>query len=235
MKALARVALLAFAFPLAACGGGVAAPATWEPTQNAPSPAPALAVATAPDVELRGGHGAVVRGQPVAFDGEREGLVWPALERALGPRRPGDVVTMQVARDAPVEDVLRAAWTVHRADLHVQSPDAAGIMHAVELRAHREGAPERTGCHLAVFLRPDGALRIAAPGGPRQVDGPNAGERLARALADERAECPIRYVAFGAENDAAAWGPVFDVLLAVDAGKSAGDARYVLAQAMHAR
>jgi hypothetical protein len=35
-------------------------------------------------------------------------------------------------------------------------------------------------------------------------------------------------VAFGAESPQAPWGPVFDVLLAVDRAKSAGDARYVL-------
>ena len=108
-------------------------------------------------------------------------------------------------------------------------------MRAIELRARRDGAPPSSGCHLAVFLRPDGALRVAAPGGPREVRGEHAAESLARSLADERAKCPIKYIAFGAESDAAPWGPVFDVVLAVDQQKSAGDARYVLGQALHAR
>jgi hypothetical protein len=217
---------------LAGCGGA-AAPATWAAPAQA-APAASLPIATPADVDLRGRHVALVHGQPVTFDGMQEGLVWPALEKALGPRRPGDVVTIQVAREVPVEDVLRAAWTAHRADLRVQSFDATGVMHAVELRARREGAAH-AGCHLAVFLRPDGVLRVAAPGGPRQIAGEHAAESLARSLAEERTKCPIQYVAFGAESDSSAWGPVFDVLLAVDAEKAAGDARYVLGQAMHAR
>jgi hypothetical protein len=65
------------------------------------------------------------------------------------------------------------------------------------------------------------------------VSGDHPLEALAKALEVERASCPIRYVAFGAESDDSPWGPVFDVMLAVDRAKSAGDARYVLAQAMH--
>lgn len=176
---------------------------------------------------------AIVHGKPVPFDGVAEGLVWPSLDRALGTHHPGEVVTLQVARQVPIEDLLRAAWTARIADLHVQSADASGGMHAIELRARREGTASAPGCHLAVFLRPDGSLRIAAPGGPREINADHAPQSLARALAAERARCPIKYVAFGAESDAAAWGPVFDVVLAVDADRSAGDARYVLGQAMH--
>jgi hypothetical protein len=189
-------------------------------------------VATQPDVELRDARVALVHGQPVPFDGIEEGLTWPALEKALGPRKAGDVVTLDVARRVPMGDLLRAAWAVHAADVHVQSPDASGTMHAVELRAKREGLPA-PGCHLAVFLRADGSLRVAAPGGPREVVGDHAAESLARSLAEERDRCPIKYVAFGAESDAAPWGPVFDVVLAVDRDRSAGQARYVLGQAMH--
>jgi hypothetical protein len=225
---------------LASCGSAVVAPATSETARTptvaeAPTsiPAPAVSVAPQPDVELRDPHVAIVHGQSVPFDGIAEGLVWPALEKALGARRSGDVVTLQVARNVPVEDLLRAAWTARLADLHVQSADATGTLHAVELGARRDGAPSAPGCHLAVFLRPDGSLRIAAPGGPREIAADRAARTLARSLAYERARCPIKYVAFGAESDAAAWGPVFDVMLAVDAEKSAGDARYVLAQAMH--
>lgn len=234
-RALATAGCLA----LAACGGA-AAPAAAEhapigAATTAPGGLSGLPIAAQPDVELRDGHVAVVGGKSVTFDGVPEGLAWPALARALGPRKAGDVVSIQVARALPVQDLLRAAWTVRAADVRVQSPDAAGVMRAVELRARRDGAPAASGCHLAVFLRADGSLRVAAPGGPRDVGGENAAERLARSLEDERAKCPIKYVAFGAESDASPWGPVFDVVVAVDRARSAGDARYVLGQAMHAR
>jgi hypothetical protein len=84
-----------------------------------------------------------------------------------------------------------------------------------------------------VFLQANGTLRVAAPGGPREVGGEHPAASLARSLAEERAKCAVKYVAFGAESDASPWGPVFDVVLAVDQEKSAGDARYVLGQAMH--
>ena len=226
----------AFVAALPACAASTAAPmAGPQPADVTPAPvaAPALPIAAQADVELRDPGVAIVHGQSLPFDGIAEGLAWPALTKAVGPRKAGDVVVLQVARKVPMEDLLRAAWSVHEADVHVQSPDATGVMHAVELRAKREGAPAAPGCHLAVFLRPDGSLRIAAPGGPRAIGGDRPDESLARSLAEERVRCPIKYVAFGAESDAAPWGPVFDVVLAVDRDKAAGDARYVLGQAMH--
>jgi hypothetical protein len=171
----------------------------------------------------------------VPFDGIAEGLAWPALDKALGPRPAGAVVTIQMARGVPVDDLLRAAWTLRTSDVHLQSADASGTMRAVELRAKREGAPLAVGCHLAVFVRTDGSLRVAAPGGPREVRGDDPPAILARSVEEERGRCALAYVAFGAESGSSPWGPVFDVLLAVDRGKSAGDARYVLGQAMHAR
>jgi len=220
---------------LPACAPSVQAPSAWaQPAVEAPAAAPpALPIAAQPDVELRDPHVAVVHGQSVPFDGLEEGLTWPALVKALGPRRAGDVVTLQVARTVPMGDLLRAAWAVHTADVHVQSLDASGAMHAVELRARRDGAPPASGCHLAVFLQTNGALRVAAPGGPREIGGEHAAATLARSLADERAKCALKYVAFGAESDVSPWGPVFDVVVAVDTDRSAGDARYVLGQAMH--
>ena len=211
--------------PAAAGPGGAAAP-------EAP---PSVAIAATPDIEIRESDAAIVHGARVAFDGVAEGLAWPALEKAVGRRHAGDVVTIQMARGAPIEALLRAAWTVRAADVHVQSPDGAGVLRAVDLRARREGGSPIAGCHLAVFVRPDGSLRIAAPGGPRDVNGDDPPTILARSLEEERAKCPIAYVAFGAESQAAPWGPVFDVVVAVDRAKSAGDARYVLGQAMHAR
>jgi hypothetical protein len=221
-----------------ACEGTVTVRSTF-PSQATPAGAelpPPLPIAPQPDVELADPHVAVVSGQRVPFDGLVEGLEWPALARAVGPRKAGDVVTIQASRDVPVQDVLRAAWTARVADVHLQSKDGSGAMHAVELRAKREGASSAAAtCHLAVFRRDDGSLRVAAPGGPREIGGDRPAETLARSLDEERRKCPIKYVAFGAESDAAAWGPVFDVLVAVDRARSAGDARYVLGQAMHAK
>ena len=134
----------------------------------------------------------------------------------------------------PVQDLLRAAWTAGMVELQVQSLDPSGVLRAVRLEPH-QGASPSPGCHLAVFLRADGSLRIASPGGPIEIAGEHPAGTLARSLAEERTRCTLKYVAFGAESDSAPWGPVFDVMMAVDADKSAGDARYVLGQAMHAR
>ncbi len=222
-----------------ACGGQAPAPpqapAAPPPAPvRAPAAPPELPVAARPDVDLEVPGSVVVRGgAPIVFDGVEEGLAWPALDRAVAPKR-GDVLTVQVARGLPVIHLLRAAWTLRHADLHVQSLDASGAMHVVALGARRDAAGPVEGCHLAVFLRPDGALRVAAPGGRTDIGGDDPAATLARSLADQAARCPIKYVAFGAESDAAPWGPVFDVMLAVDTAKSAGRARYVLGQAMHA-
>jgi hypothetical protein len=223
------------ALVLAGCGAPTAAPAAWaQPVESAAAPVPVLPIAAQPDVELRHPRVALVHGQPVPFDGTDGGRQWPALAIAVGPRKEGDVVILDVARDVPVGDLLRAAWSLRSADVHVQSPDPSGTLRAVEFRARREGAPG-PGCHLAVFLRADGTLRIAAPGGPRDIAGERPAQSLAHSLVEERARCPITYVAFGAESDDAAWGPVFDVVVAVDEQKSAGDARYVLGHAVHRR
>ena len=226
-------ALIVGALALAACGGGPAAAPQAQAAVAPPAPA-ALAVAPQADVELREPGAALVHGATrIAFDGIEEGLAWPALDKALPPRKAGDVLTIQVARGVPVIHLLRAAWTLRQADLHLQGQDAGGVMHAVPLTARRDGAPSAAGCHLAVFLRPDGSLRVASPGGPVTMTGDDAAASLARSLDAERARCHIKYVAFGAESDSAPFGPVFDVVLAVDAARSAGDARYVLGQAMH--
>jgi hypothetical protein len=192
---------------------------------------PSPPLAQSPDVDLRDRESAEARGQHVVFDGVAEGLAWPSLEKALGPRGPGEPVTIQAARSVRVIDVLRAAWTVRANDVRMQTPDDAGQMRVVRLGAR--GA-KSAGCHLAVFLREDGSLRVAAPGGPREVGGEHPAESLARALESESARCPIKYVAFGAESDDEAWGPVFDVLVAVDGENAAGEARYVLGQPMRA-
>jgi hypothetical protein len=237
----AFVSGLGFAFAslpyVVACGGPapLAAPAEAPLGVSAPAgplSAPPLPVTTQIDVELRQAGSAIVHGTTVPFDGLEEGLAWPGLNKALPPRKAGDVLTVQVGRGVPTIHLLRAAWTLRQADLHLQSLDASGTMHAVAVPARRDGPPAQ-GCHLAVFLRPDGSLRVASAGGPVVVSGDDPPSIFARSLASELAKCPFKYVAFGAESDSAPWGPVFDVMLAVDGVKAAGDARYVLGQAMH--
>lgn len=223
--AMSVVALL-----VAGCGG-VTANAHVE---TAPPPSPP--VLASPDVELVDADSAVVKGQRVAFDGVREGLAWPALAKAVG-RHEGDAtpVTIAVRREVPMANVVRAVWTLRGGDVRLQTADAKGAVRVLELRA--KPAQRQTGCHLAVFVQADGSLRIAAPGGARAIAQSATGEapndQLARALDVERMRCPIRYVAFGAQSPDAAWGSVFDVASAVDAARSAGDARYVLGESVH--
>jgi hypothetical protein len=221
-------------FALAACGGQVqmgADPigASTAPTSSEPAPEAVSSIAVAPaQISLRTPHVAMVAGKAVPFDGIEEGLAWPALEAAIG-RKPGDAtpLVIDVARDVPMVDLERAAWTLRSADVRVQTPDDHGSVYVVELRAHpAPGAGE--GCHLAVFLQPDGSLHVASPGGPEDITGDRAPESFARGLAEASATCPIRYVAFGAASNGVPWGPVFDVIVAVDRLKAAGDARYVL-------
>src|SRR5258708_905548 len=232
---ITRSLVTAFAISLAACAGAAPTEAPASPPSPALSSALALPlpISANPDVELLARGTAQVRGRHVAFDGDAEGLAWPAIDRALGPRPAGAVEVLQAARDVRMVDVLRAAWTLRAGDLRVQTPDASGVMRVAGLGAKRPSSQAVPGCHLAVFLRPDGSLRIAAPGGPREIGRERAAESLASSLEAERSKCAIQYVAFGAEADEAPWGPVFDVILQVDRTRSAGDARYVLGQAMH--
>jgi hypothetical protein len=213
---------------LGGCAGATAlAPTATLSTKAAPA---------APIVELRGRNAAVVRGQPIAFDGIEEGLAWPALDHAVA-RKTGDrsPIIMGVARDALMRDLLRAAWTLRNGDLELQTPDGLGDTNVVVFRAKPEGAPGG-GCHLAVFVREDGTLRVASASGARGVAGAGADAmaRLVRGLDEARRRCPLRYVAFGAETPDARWGPVFDLVLAVDGARAAGDARYVLAEPLRA-
>jgi hypothetical protein len=196
-----------------------------------PTPSPTAIAPGPPDVELRPDD-AVVAGTPIPFDGVAEGLAWPALKKALAAKTAP--VVLAVPRDLPVDKVLRAVWNLRDGTVRLQTPDADGAPHVLELRPASAPAPAATpACHLAVFVQADGALRVAAPGGPRAIPGPNAGDALARALEDESKRCALRYVAFGAEDPRAAWGGVFDVAWAVDRAKAAGDARYVLGEPVH--
>jgi hypothetical protein len=228
---------------LAACGGQVqmgtepvgasttpAASTTLAPT-TVGSPIPVAAA----QIDLRTPHVALVGGKPIAFDGIEEGLAWPALAAAIG-RKPNDPtpLVVDVARDVPLVDLERTAWTLRSGDVRVQTPDDHGSVYVIELRAH--GAPPAVdSCHLAVFLQPDGSLRVASPGGPQDVTGDHAAESFARGLAEVSATCSIRYIAFGAASNGAPWGTVFDVIVAVDRLKAAGDARYVLGDPIHGK
>lgn len=219
-----------------ACAPEVAsAPAS--PTASATAAAAPLPVAATPDIDLRERDRALARGRLVEFDGVAEGLAWPSLEKALSSgHSPGGGVTIQADRAVRVLDVLRAAWAARDGVVLVQTPDAAGVLSVEPLGPKGPRPPDAAACHLAVFLRPDGSLRVAAPGGATEIAGDQAVDVLVRSLEAERASCPIRYVAFGAESDDAPWGPVFDVIAAVDRDKSAGSgARYVLGQATHAK
>jgi len=206
---------------LGACAGAPPPPpAVPAPTAIAPSP---------PDIDLRSAKEARVGSQVVAMDGVAEGLAWPALRLAVN-RKSGDhaPLTIAASRELPLSTVMRAVWTLRDADLRVQTPDATGTTRVLPLRPR----PETTspGCHLAVFVAPSGDLRLAYPGGPRSIPGPDAAGALAQALTVERTRCAIRFVAFGAENADAPWSAVFDVAEAVDREHSAGDARYVLGE-----
>jgi hypothetical protein len=225
--ALSPLFLALLAVP--ACAG--AAP----PTSSAPSapaaPAPEAIPPASAAAELSE-KGALVSGKLIPLDGVAEGLAWPALRDALH-RRPGDHSPLVLAapRATPLATVLRAVWTLRDANIRLQTPDVAGVTHVIELRP-KPDAPS-AGCHLAVFVAPNGDLRVAAPGGPRTIPGPDAAEALARALVEERKDCALRYVAFGAENAEAAWSAVFDVAWTVERGKAAGDARYSLGEPVH--
>jgi hypothetical protein len=239
-----RTALAAAALALgfaAACGGSAGGPVASLPLLAATDIASGAALPPA-DVELRTaqGAGALVHGAVVPFDGVAEGLAWPALERATQGGAAGSPrsITIAVERGVPVRVVLRAVWSLRDADIHLRTADAGGVDRTLDLRPKTHGAAS-TGCHLAVFVAANGDLRVAAPGGPRTIAGPGAADTLARALEDERSRCTLRYVAFGAEVDspegpAMPWGSVFDVARAVDRNKSAGDARYVLGEPVHA-
>jgi hypothetical protein len=180
-------------------------------------------------IEL-GGEAAMALGERVAFDGEKEGLAWPALARAVAKKPPaGGPIVLAAPRDVPTVTVLRAAWTLRAFDLRVETPDSRGTTRQIALPPRRETTGNAT-CRLAAFVTPDGSVRVAAPSGPREFHGERAGERFVRALAAGNAQCPAQYVAFGAEKNDMPWSAVFDLADAVDRAKAAPNARYVLGE-----
>jgi hypothetical protein len=181
-----------------------------------------------PDVQLPESHTAIVRGARLAYEGGPGPLPWPALHQALAGLGPRSSTTLEVDRGVPMKDLQRAAFALDQGDLRVQSKDVTGVLRAIEFGARRAG---REGCHAAVFVRLDGTIRVASPGGGAVITDDDATEALVRALEREEARCPLKYLAFGAESDQAPWGPVFDVIVAVDRRKSSADVRYTLASA----
>jgi hypothetical protein len=229
----------------AACGGaavdtsGASGTSSVMPTATASTAATASTPAAPqippahPDIELMSASSAVAFGKHIEFDGIEEALVWPRLAKLLpeGDARP---LVVQLERDVPIQSLLRAVFTLRVHDIKLQSRDDGGVMRVVELKPKPDATLQPgLACHLAVFLKPDGALRVAAPGGKRDIPSPNAPQKLAQALLAELPLCPIKYIAFGAETNDVPFGPVFDVMLAVDDVKAAGDARYVLGEAIH--
>jgi hypothetical protein len=188
------------------------------------------AASPSPDVRIHETKTADVGSAHVPFDGIEEGLSWPALVKAVGSR--GGPVVVDVERAVPTMDVLRAVWSLRAFDVVVQTPDAAGKTYAVDLPQRKDAPPSGKTCHAAVFARSDGTIRVAAPGGSREVGGERPIETLVASLAAERDRCAFDYVAFGAESNQAPWSTVFDVMAAVDEARAAGDARYVLGEAM---
>ena len=191
-----------------------------------------LAPAT-PNVVLTSASAATVLGKTIEWDGIDEALVWPKLAKAL-PLSAGDrsPIVIQIGRDVPIQTLLRAVFTLRAHDLRVQALDDSGKLRVIELKAKRTHKPAGKTCRLAVFLEPDGSLRVAAPGGGRDILPPSPIATLVQALLEQEGTCPIRYVAFGAESNDVPFGALFDVMVAVDRAKAAGDARYVLGEAI---
>jgi hypothetical protein len=130
-----------------------------------------------------------------------------------------------------MRDVLRAVWTLRAAELRIQTPDAAGGTRTLVLRA--KATSPTAGCHVALFTGDKGSVRMASASGSKTEAGVDAVAKVVQSVDATRTQCPLRYVAFGAETNDAAWGPVFDLALAVDDAKAAGQARYVLGEAIH--
>jgi hypothetical protein len=189
-------------------------------------------------LELSERNVAIVGGERVAFDGEAEGLAWPALGKTFAGRDKGERVVLSVSRTVPVVDVLRAAWTLRGWDLAIETLDANGQPATLELRARRAApTPSATreaarACHLAVFVAKNHELSIATAAGPQRMSGEDALPRFVHALDDARTQCRIRFVAFGAESKDQSWASVFDVALGVQRAGAAGDARFVLGEPM---
>jgi hypothetical protein len=228
-----------FLLACAACGASNPAPpagapqggaaGTVQPPATPPPAAPPPLAPGQPLVELHAPGKAVVNGQEMTFDGVEEGLVWPGLDRVVPDETYAGAVVVRVDRAEPLKDVMRVVFTLREADLRLESQDGAGAARFVMVT--KKPQQRKEGCRLAVFMGADGSLRVAAPGGPRELPAPDAVPHLVEALEGARTACPIRYVAFGMLDEShATFGPLFDLMLAVDQPKAAGDARYVLAE-----
>ena len=218
---------LSFALVFAAgCGGA-------NEGRHVRPPVSSLLAPAEPTVEIRSANRAFLGTEEVAYDGLDQGLAWPALERAVAKSSMSKPV-VQVARDVPIQTVLRAVFSLRGGNVRLQTPDERGVMRAVELKAKpsTEAPTGRSACHVAVFVKSDGSFRLASRAGPKDLAPPDNDKALVDLLSAENEACPLRYVAFGGESNDALWGAVFDVLFAVERERAAGDARYVLGEAM---
>ena len=228
-----------FTMLLAACGASapvtVASPAgsttasigtTTTAAPLAPaSPSEALA---ARSIELGAPDHATAFGEGIAFDGVAEGLYWPALAHALAAKGHGaSRVVLAAPRDARTLDVLRAVWTLREVDVELQTLGAGNEVRALVLAKRPATHPDGPTCHAAVFVAPEGRLRVALPGGSMPVK--DAAE-LTASLAHGARTCQVRWIAVGAESQTMAWGGVFDVAYTVQASHAAGNARVVLGE-----
>jgi len=223
-----------FAVCLAACGGApAAAPGASLTTTAAPAAQPGTAapeVLAAPAIELAAPDHATAFGAPVAFDGVPEGLYWPALARAFTANRGrADRAVLSAARNTRVLDVLRAVWTLREVDVEVQTLGPGNELHPLVLAKRPAQPPDGPTCHAAVFVSPEGKLRVAVPSGSVGVkDVPE----LVASIAQGVRGCQVRWLAFGGETQAMGWGWVFDVAYSVQASRVAPSSRFVLAEAM---
>jgi hypothetical protein len=198
--------------------------------QGAAVPVAAPAALAPAFVELGAPNHAVAGGAAIEFDGAAAGLAWPSLAHAFATRaKPGDRERVVIAapRTARVLDVLRAAWTLRDADVEVQTFGPGDEVRALVLVKRPAAPAEAPTCHAAVFVSPEGRLRVAQPGGSVPVK--DAAE-LVHSIAMNARSCDLRWIAFGGETATMAWGWVFDVASAVELSRAAPRARFVLGE-----
>ncbi len=217
---------------LAACGAP--GPAAQSPTTTSTPPSAATPAAAAPEplaspqIQLGAPNHATAFGEPIAFDGIAEGLMWPSLARAFAAKAPGSSrVVLAAPRDARTLDVLRAVWTLREVDVEVQTLGPGNEARPLVLAKRPAKRPDGPTCHAAVFVGSEGKLRVALPGGPVGVQST---AELVSSLAAGARHCSVRWIAVGAETTSEAWGGVFDVAYTVQASYAVGIGRVVLGE-----
>ncbi len=187
---------------------------------------PASEVLATPLIEIGAPDRATAFGDAIVFDGAAEGLGWPSLSRAVKANAKNATrVVVAAPRNARVLDVLRAAWTLHDMDVEVQTLGPGNEVRSLVLAKRPAVRPDGPTCHAAVFVSPEGKLRVALPGGSVTVRDT---DELLASFAHGARTCAIRWLAFGAETNDMAWGWVFDA--AAQTSRAAPAARIVLGE-----